>query len=244
MQPMKIERINDKQIRCLLSEEDLSQRHIKLSELAYGNDRTRQLFEEIISVATKEFDFCTEELPLMIEAVPLSSNNLLMLVSKVDNPEELDVQFSQFSPDPNGEEGHSLADILPSILKSASEAIEAWGDLTEGRISEKDLPLEAAQHIDISKLYVFCALDHVIATSHLLADSYHARNTLFKAPVPGHYYLVVTKGSHTPEEFNKVCNLLSEYAQQVDFSVGQYQYLSEHMTVIEAEDAIGKLAQL
>ena len=39
---MKIEKINDKQIRCTLTKEDLANREIKLSELAYGSEKTRE----------------------------------------------------------------------------------------------------------------------------------------------------------------------------------------------------------
>lgn len=34
---MKIEKINDNQIRCTLTRDDLAQRQLKLSELAYGS---------------------------------------------------------------------------------------------------------------------------------------------------------------------------------------------------------------
>ncbi|MBP3261688.1 adaptor protein MecA, partial [Pseudobutyrivibrio sp.] len=44
---MKIERINENQIRCTLSREDLISRHIKLSELAYGSAKARELFREL-----------------------------------------------------------------------------------------------------------------------------------------------------------------------------------------------------
>ena len=33
---MKIEKVNENQIRCTLTREDLAERQIKLSELAYG----------------------------------------------------------------------------------------------------------------------------------------------------------------------------------------------------------------
>ena len=36
---MKIERLNENQIRCTLNKEDLVNREIKLSELAYGTDK-------------------------------------------------------------------------------------------------------------------------------------------------------------------------------------------------------------
>ena len=38
---MKIEKVNDHQIRCTLTKEDLADREIKLSELAYGKDKAK-----------------------------------------------------------------------------------------------------------------------------------------------------------------------------------------------------------
>ena len=35
---MKIEKVNDNQIRCTLTKSDLADRQIKLSELAYGTE--------------------------------------------------------------------------------------------------------------------------------------------------------------------------------------------------------------
>ena len=36
---MKLERVNDHQIRCTLTKADLADRQLKLSELAYGNGK-------------------------------------------------------------------------------------------------------------------------------------------------------------------------------------------------------------
>ena len=38
---MKIEKLNDNQIRCTLTPADLADRHLKLSELAYGTEKPK-----------------------------------------------------------------------------------------------------------------------------------------------------------------------------------------------------------
>ena len=38
---MKIEKLNENQIRCTLTHADLAARHLKLSELAYGTEKAR-----------------------------------------------------------------------------------------------------------------------------------------------------------------------------------------------------------
>ena len=67
---MKIEKVNDHQIRCTLTKEDLADREIKLSELAYGTDKAKDLFRDMMQQASFEFGFEAEDIPLMIEAIP------------------------------------------------------------------------------------------------------------------------------------------------------------------------------
>lgn len=68
---MKIEKVNDNQIRCTLTREDLEDRHIKISELAYGSAKAKSLFKDMVEQANYEFGFETNDIPLMVEAIPL-----------------------------------------------------------------------------------------------------------------------------------------------------------------------------
>ena len=45
---MKIEKINENKIRCFLTRDDLENRHIKLSEIAYGTEKARSLFRDMM----------------------------------------------------------------------------------------------------------------------------------------------------------------------------------------------------
>ena len=58
---MKIERINENQIRCTLTSFDLSARNINLVELAYGTEKARKLFREMIQKASNEVGFEAED---------------------------------------------------------------------------------------------------------------------------------------------------------------------------------------
>ena len=45
---MKLEKLNDNQIRCTLTKADLADRQIKLSELAYGSEKAKSLFQDMM----------------------------------------------------------------------------------------------------------------------------------------------------------------------------------------------------
>lgn len=94
---MKLEKLSDTQIRCTLSKEDLSQRQLHLSELAYGSEKAKELFRDMMQQASIELGFEADNIPLMIEAIPTSNDCLVLVVTKVEDPDELDTRFSRFS---------------------------------------------------------------------------------------------------------------------------------------------------
>ena len=74
---MKIEKISDTQIRCTLTKEDLASRHLKLNELAYGTENAKSFFRDMMQQAAYEFGFEANDIPLMIEAIPLPSESII-----------------------------------------------------------------------------------------------------------------------------------------------------------------------
>ena len=126
---MKIEKINDNQIRCTLTPEDLKARDIRISELTYGSGKARTLFRDMMKEALNHCGFRLDNAPLMIEATPDSGGNLTLIITKVKNPEEIDSRFAHFTGDPSGDDYSfsSLAKDMPAaddILKRLKELFD------------------------------------------------------------------------------------------------------------------------
>ena len=95
---MKLERISENQIRCTLTRSDLAERELKISELAYGTEKAKALFREMMVQASDELGFEADNIPLIIEAVPVSNECIMLIVTKVEDPEELDTPSSHLLP--------------------------------------------------------------------------------------------------------------------------------------------------
>ena len=114
---VKIEKINDTQIRCTLTSEDLADRQLKLSELAYGSEKAKDLFRDMMLQAQDQFGFEADNVPLMIEAIPITPDSIVLIITKVEDPEELDTRFSKFAAGtdetaPSQTEGPSVTRIF------------------------------------------------------------------------------------------------------------------------------------
>lgn len=261
---MKIEKMNENQIRCTLTKQDLAERQIKLSELAYGTEKVKALFRDMMQQAAYEFGFEAEDMPLMIEAIPLSADTIIIVVTKVEYPEELDTRFSKFSePDSEYlEEDLLLAGVGSAQPEGADDVLGLFRKIQEERQrliekqrAESFVPLKDLKErekeeepvnvlVDITKLYVFQSLDEVVRVAHVLNGFYAGRNDLYKNEATHKYYLLVSKSSETPEAFNKVCNILSEYAAQQTHTLGTEAFLKEHYHALLAGNALQMLAEL
>ena len=175
---MKIEKINDNQIRCTLTRQDLADREIKLSELAYGTEKAKLLFRDMMQQAAYEFGFEANDIPLMIEAIPISSDSVILIVTKVEDPEELDTRFAKFSPS-NGEENNNITPPAPAPLEARKMAENAAAKTSEKKEKTPAKPEINPESFHLTKLYRFRDLDTVIRAAHILQNSYQGYNTLF-----------------------------------------------------------------
>lgn len=271
---MKIEKVSDTQIRCTLTKEDLADRHLKISELAYGTEKAKNLFRDMMQQASYEFGFEADDIPLMIEAIPVSSDTIILLITKVEYPEELDTRFSKFSDaeyddsfsgygSDQGEpyEAASANDILDWFQKIQQEARANTENVKKKKNKPEDfIPLDQAVRreaketvpsspaieipVDLTKLFLIHNLDTMSKISAVLEGYYHGDNTLFRDSQSHVFYLVVHKSSHTPEEFNKVCNILSEYSTQINFTDSIEAYFNEHFDCMIRSRALQQFAAI
>ena len=244
---MKLEKINDNQIRCTLTKADLADRQIKLSELAYGSEKAKSLFRDMMLQANAEFGFEANDIPLMIEAIPMPNDCIVLIITKVSDPEELDTRFSKFSP--------SNVDVLDVSTESkktvsaegADEVLDIFKRMMEQHIKglekqQEEKPAKIADEIDLTRLYCFGNLESLIEAAHVLKNYYHGENRLYKNNSRKLYYLVLSKSSHTPEEFNKICNILTEYGSNEPYKKSTESYMAEHYDLVIKKEALQKLA--
>lgn len=258
---MKIEKVNDNQIRCTLTREDLATRELKISELAYGTEKAKNLFRDMMQQASFEFGFEAEDIPLMIEAIPLNSECIVLIITKVEDPEELDTRFSKFAPSVHDDE-ENVEDVISNLADGADDVLDLFKKLHASRVKdsaaqdnntdnsnkEKEATDKGATKVskieNLMRIFAFSSLNQLIRVAHLVANSYDGANTLYKDDKSGNYLLLINQSQHTPEEFAKVCNFLSEYGNVQRTLPSSDSYLDEHYTIITTDNALQSLAQI
>ena len=81
---MRIERLNDSQMKFILKHADLEEWDIKINELSHSSDKTQRLFKEIVRLAQDEGALSSENTPYLIEAMRMGVDSLTILVTRIN----------------------------------------------------------------------------------------------------------------------------------------------------------------
>lgn len=255
---MKIEKINENQIRCTLTKHDLADRELKISELAYGSEKAKTLFRDMMEQASYECGFEADDIPLMIEAVPISAECIVLTITKVEDPEELDTRFSKFAPSVHEEMMGDLNtdDITDEVMNLFQKVQNAENSLlsdvsrsdrlsSEPSTSPKNKQPAISQPEAVSsRMYSFADLNHVIRLAHVVSGMPVGDNSLYKDPLAMDYRLIINCGQMNAENFNKLCNIFSEYGCYLKTTPCASSYLKEHFEPICLEHALQSLAEI
>ncbi|WP_312432131.1 adaptor protein MecA [Lacrimispora sp.] len=239
---MKIERINENQIRCTLTSFDLSVRNLNLGELAYGSEKARNLFREMIQKASNEVGFEAEDIPLMVEAIPLSNESVMLVITKIEDPEELDTRFAKFSPSADEDLDSMPGDLASELLEGADGLLNLLG-IDKKEEPEAEEPKEQSSASSI-RIYCFQSLDQISDAARTIGQVYDGENTLYKKPDTRQYYLVIRNTPDKSLDFSRVCNLLAEYGSKIHQDYASEAYYREHYEVLIEGHALQSLAKL
>lgn len=268
---MKIERLNERQIRCTLTHEDLARHGVRLSEFAYGTKKARALFQDMMEQASREVGFESDDYPLMIEAVPVNAECLVLIVTLVDDPEELDTRFSSFGPamdeEDEEDEGEYSLDERDAESPEENSFYRLLRGMQEGDYSS--LSDQFTAHLTPAgvqqltgrqqtkkphkkdrdqkpRIFTFDALHEVQNAAVRLDDRTScAKSTLYRDEKRRFYLcLKPLAGEDNSKGFLPLCALLAEYGAAVASSGINEEYLQEHCEVLIRNNALSQLALL
>lgn len=212
---MKIERISDNQVKIILNRIDLDARNIKLTELAYGSEKAQELFRDIMERAQAECGFESENLPLMIEAIPYSQDSITIIVTRVQNQSEFEERFKIMSKGSGQQALNSEHSKEDEASPASSTSVFSFNSIDDAAI--------VAAKIVASKIALDSSEDDE-------PDMFFKMGGLF------YFVLADAKAKHLETHAR-------EFGQQHSSSSLSKYYLMEHGELLIKEHATNKLAR-
>lgn len=229
---MKIERISDNQIRCTLNKEDLVGQEMLLNELAFSPDKAKGLFRDLMQKAAVEVGFDTEDEPIMIEAIPVNKDCLVLVITKVDEQENMSDGFQQFAKRISKDVSRFSIDDDTDLSSASSKTFATFESTMTDVMTDSGM-----------EVYCFDSLDGASDACKRIS-SFEAEGALYKDPMNSCYYLSITMpvATNRKAEFEQIHTILREHCRRMPNTYATKSFFKEHLTPIIKNDAITVLA--
>lgn len=196
---MRMERINEHQVRCVVTNQDLLAHKITSKDLKYGSKEMQDLFREMLKKASEQYHFNEEGFPVMIEAIPVNHDELLIIISAVEDADELDPHFANFRSG-----------------RAEKEPAEPHFD------EPKDVP-------DLKVAVIFFEGFNEVIRFCKQFTLVNAETELYEGPEPHTYYFAIRRPEDMEKlAFIQFINSLNEIADVSMESETLYAFLGEH----------------
>ncbi|MCL1936169.1 MAG: adaptor protein MecA [Defluviitaleaceae bacterium] len=208
---MRIEKISDTQIKFILTKTDLSERDIQFGELEYGSAKTQELFYEMMEQASIEYGFLSENTPLMIEAIPITLESIMIIVTKVSNIKDIDQNLRIFKDN---------EEKLLNSIRNVGKLKNTFSDVPKISKNKNNI-----------LIYYFNSLDDIITVSKKIVGIFNGESSVYKY---NKMYFLVLESKYT----QKSNYILSEYGQKHISNTKNKYHLMEHGEIITEKNAV------
>ncbi|MCL1924372.1 MAG: adaptor protein MecA [Defluviitaleaceae bacterium] len=225
---MRIEKVNDKQIKFILGKEELESRGLKITELDKSQSKLELLVQEIKHEAMVKLGFFLNDTHHMVEVVPTHFEELTIIVTKISNPSISDNRNINNINNINqtaGGIGHK------SITAPNFKHIQSSNYNQPSHSYSKE-----NRRIKNVYIYGFKTLEQVIEVSKLINGYFLGYSKVYK--FENEYYIVLE--GRLGEEGT---SFLIEHGEEVK-NLKLESKFKEYGEVILNKDAISKLANL
>ncbi len=251
---MRFELVEENKIKIEVNKADLLERDIKIVELAYGSDKARDFFQEIMEMAYEELGFDVNNIPILVEAVPISLEEICIYVTKVTDPDELEKKIAKMPKDKIVDKQNINLDTLRKKLEEAKDNI--FGELTRDTDDVDEKILDQLDDVDENlkinskpskskksnvkninlAIFSFDSIDTVTFATKRIPSEIKFKSSLILNNE--RYYLTLETRKLEDNEFVNIEKFLFEYGQKHISTLESRQYLIEHGEVIIKKDAV------
>ncbi|MCM1569088.1 MAG: adaptor protein MecA [Roseburia sp.] len=212
---MKIERIDDKTVKCFLSNEELEEYDIDYKDFLTRSDKAKEVVQEIIHQATEEVGYKPPRFAFDLQIMMLPDQGLLLTFSE---KEPMDIK-----------DGAQLIEYLKEMKKALQQTQQSL----EAQVGKT--PVQNPEQV----IFAFEDLGTIMDLAKLVPGNLRVRSAVYV--MDGRYYLHLHKGAAAYERYSKMCIQAMEFGSIYGAEEDKLLYLQEHGECIIEERALRKL---
>lgn len=237
VQDMRIERVDDKTVKCYISNEELEEYDIDYKDFIMRSDKAKEIVQEIIEQAEEEVGYKPPKFAFDLQIMLLPDHGLLLTFSERD---------------PDMKDGEQLMECLKEMKRMLLESREKGpkgGSEKAVSAEEVSLPTgEKQTQRSVQKknmtppdfaVFVFSTVGKVLEFAAALPANLRVESSLYE--MSGYYYLFFQKAHASYERYSRACVQALEFAALYAAEEKYTTRIKEHGTCLIAEKAVKKL---
>ena len=183
--------------------------------------------------ANEDFGFEVNDKPLMVEAIPVSPENIVLLITKVEDGDERGSSLAKlFSSNKEEDAFDPFDDINPEELDNIVSSVK---DEVSDNSGDSDL---------LYNISIYDNLSDVITVTKLIMPYFKGDSSVYKSPYNNKYYLSICLESTEPSVLNKILGFITEHGQIESATYAKDLFYLEHFEEILDDKAVEKLSAL
>jgi adapter protein MecA 1/2 len=215
---MKFSRIGKHTIRCIISEEEISDLGYTLEEIMSNGERTQEFMNQIFDIAEQRFE-TKFELGIKTVRADFMSDHTLSLT---------------FSEHPGSDEMmEHLKDIVNGLINSIPQ--QKWEEIQEAKRAQED-------SVRVLITLVFSEMDILLRFVKQISVEQLPPSALYK--LKSEYMMLMDLSQQSEEDVKRLSALTDEYATDIQVGAERMSYIEEHGELILPEAAIETLREL
>lgn len=234
---MKIERIDDKTVKCFLSNEELEEYDIDYKDFVTRSDKAKEVVQEIIEQAEEEVGYKPPKYAFDLQIMMLPDEGLVLVFSEKEPLENKNgAQLLQALQEMKRVFEEKKAEIGATLEKQAREEAENAKTEKGGKKNKKAAEAQKPQFA----IFAFRNIGRVIEYAAVLPVNLRINSTLYRME-DGTCYVYVQRGGASYERYSRACIQAMEYAGLYAADEQKVRYLEEHGECLIREKALKKL---
>lgn len=216
---MRIERVDDKTVKCFLSNEELEEYEIDYRDFILRSEKAREVVQEIIEQAEEEVGYKPPKFAFDLQIMMMPDQGLLLTFSERD-PADL-------------KSGEQILECLRDVKRMLEKSKERLSNAGDGGQEEQDntRPEEA--------VFAFASISSVMEYAAVMPTNLRVKSALYR--MEDMYYLHLQKGGASYERYSRACVQALEFSGLYTAEEERLLYLKEHGECLIAEHAFKKL---
>lgn len=217
---MKIERVDDKTVKCFISNEEMEEYEIDYKDFILRSEKAKQVVHDIIVQAAEQVGYKPPKFAFDMQIMMLPDQGLLLTFSESDPTNLSNMQ--------------QIIDYLREMKQTLQRTREELGIVDP----DKEVKSETAQKPG-KAIFVFEDIRQVMDYAAMLPTNLRVQSTLYK--MDDKYYLFVQKGSASYERYSRACIQALEFGKLYGADEMLLLPMQEHGECLITEKALQNL---